>query len=74
MFKFTANTMSYVSIIAQDINVRSEDLLKRSIANLPVSDVLKFEGIPNRDSISYEELYANGRRGELSTLFRGTLR
>ena len=42
--------------------------------NLPVSDVLKLEGIPNRDSVSYEELYCNGNRRELSTLFRGTLR
>lgn len=58
----------------KEIRVRPEDLLKRPLPNLPLSDVLKLEGIPNRDSVSYEHLYTDGRKGELTTLFRGTLR
>ncbi|KAI0338108.1 hypothetical protein BDW22DRAFT_1409660 [Trametopsis cervina] len=49
-------------------------LLARPFADLPVSDVLRLEGIPNRDSLPYAETYALGDVSALRTLVRGTLR
>jgi alpha-aminoadipic semialdehyde synthase len=41
---------------------------------VPVSSVLKLEGIANRDSIPYAGSYDLGLVDELRTVLRGTLR
>lgn len=53
-------------------HIEGSDLLKsvRIVDNL--HPAIRFEGIPNRDSIKYKELY--GLSDHLKTMFRGTLR
>ena len=41
---------------------------------LPMSDVLRLEGVANRDSLPYAETYALGPVEGLRTLVRGTIR
>lgn len=41
---------------------------------VPLSNVLKFEGIANRDSLPYAKTYELGPVGTLDTVLRGTLR
>ncbi|CAL1702401.1 unnamed protein product [Somion occarium] len=54
--------------------IPGRDLLKERFPNLPISDVLKLEGIANRDSLPYRETYDLGPLDGIRTLFRGTLR
>ena len=54
--------------------VEGKDILKQGFPNLPVSDILKLEGIANRDSLPYAETYALGKLEDLRTLVRGTIR
>ncbi|THH02997.1 hypothetical protein EW145_g6616 [Phellinidium pouzarii] len=56
------------------LTVSEERLLGSNISNLPVSDVLRFEGLPNRDSLTYSSTYNLQELNGLKTLFRGTLR
>jgi alpha-aminoadipic semialdehyde synthase len=54
--------------------IRGARILKDSFADLPISDVLKLEGIANRDSLPYAETYSLGTVDKLRTIVRGTLR
>ena len=40
---------------------------------MPLSNILRFEGLANRNSMSYAETYALEKE-ELRTMLRGTLR
>jgi alpha-aminoadipic semialdehyde synthase len=42
--------------------------------DVPISNILKLEGIANRDSFPYAESYKLGNGQDLRTLLRGTLR
>ncbi|TDL17070.1 hypothetical protein BD410DRAFT_901633 [Rickenella mellea] len=55
-------------------NVSSDLLLRHKLSDLPISPVLKLEGLPNRDSLSYADTYSLGPSENLQTLIRGTLR
>ena len=59
---------------AQVREIEGEDLLAQGFPDLPVSDVLRLEGIANRDSLPYADAYGLGRVDELRTLVRGTIR
>lgn len=48
--------------------------MKQGFPTLPVSGILKLEGIANRDSLSYAETYSLGKLEDLRTLVRGTIR
>ncbi|KAF9790341.1 Saccharopine dehydrogenase-domain-containing protein [Thelephora terrestris] len=54
--------------------ILGEKNLRSGFPNVPVSDVLKLEGIANRDSIPYVDTYGLGKLEELRTVLRGTLR
>ncbi|EGN97202.1 hypothetical protein SERLA73DRAFT_169625 [Serpula lacrymans var. lacrymans S7.3] len=54
--------------------IPGEDVLKIHFPNVPVSNVLKLEGIANRDSLAYASAYRLGRMDDLRTVLRGTLR
>ncbi|KAI0075026.1 hypothetical protein K474DRAFT_1647191 [Panus rudis PR-1116 ss-1] len=54
--------------------IEGKNLLKEYFPNLPISDVLKLEGIANRDSLPYGDTYALEPLRDVRTLFRGTLR
>ncbi|KIP01213.1 hypothetical protein PHLGIDRAFT_131332 [Phlebiopsis gigantea 11061_1 CR5-6] len=54
--------------------IPGRELLAQGFADLPVSDVLKLEGIANRDSLPYAETYGLGKVEDLRTLVRGTIR
>lgn len=55
-----------------DISIPSQDLLKSTFHDVPIIKGFKFQGIANRDSISYLKEY--GLRKDLKTIIRGTLR
>ncbi|KAH8111628.1 Saccharopine dehydrogenase-domain-containing protein [Phellopilus nigrolimitatus] len=61
-------------IDGKTVVVAGENLLHASIPNLPVSSVLHFEGLPNRDSLSYSSIYDLCESDGLKSLFRGTIR
>ena len=68
----TQNSAKYLKD-GKIIEVNGDELLKsvEKIDNL--HSIMKFEGIPNRDSLKYIKLY--GLEGtKLKTMFRGTLR
>ncbi len=54
--------------------IAGKDILKQGFSDLPISDVLKLEGIANRDSLPYAETYSLGELDSLRTIVRGTLR
>ena len=51
-----------------------EENLRFGFSDVPVSDVLKLQGIANRDSIPYADIYRLGKLEDLRTVLRGTLR
>ncbi|PCH34748.1 hypothetical protein WOLCODRAFT_139556 [Wolfiporia cocos MD-104 SS10] len=55
-------------------NIDGENLLQAHIPDVPLSKVLRFEGIANRNSLPYAEHYGLGSAEQLRTIFRGTLR
>ena len=54
--------------------IPGKDLLKQVFPALPISNVLKLEGLANRDSLPYGSTYDLGPLQNVRTLFRGTLR
>ncbi|KAH9916537.1 Saccharopine dehydrogenase-domain-containing protein [Fomitopsis serialis] len=58
------------------VQVHGEDLLTSGITDVPISDIMRFEGLPNRDSLPYARQYGLGdpQSQDLQTIFRGTLR
>ena len=58
----------------QEHKITGDDLLKSYFPDVPISNVLKLEGLANRDSIPYAETYGLGPANEMRTLLRGTLR
>jgi len=58
----------------QNWNIHGEKILESKFPHVPVSNVLKFEGIANRNSIPYADTYNLGKVEDLSTILRGTLR
>jgi alpha-aminoadipic semialdehyde synthase len=48
-------------------------LLLQGFPDVPLSNVLRFEGLANRNSMSYAETYSLEDK-ELRTMLRGTLR
>lgn len=58
----------------QEYNIHGEDLLKTYFGSVPLSNVFKFEGIANRDSLPYAKTYELGPISALDTVLRGTLR
>lgn len=58
----------------QVCEIDGEDLLKTYFPDLPLSNVLKFEGLANRDSLPYANVYGLEPIDGVRTVFRGTLR
>ncbi|EKM51292.1 uncharacterized protein PHACADRAFT_177943 [Phanerochaete carnosa HHB-10118-sp] len=54
--------------------IEGKNILKEGFPDMPVSDVLKLEGIANRDSLHYADVYSLGKVEDLRTLVRGTIR
>lgn len=67
----TKNSARYLKD-GQIIEIPENRLLKSFERVDDLDSMLKFEGIPNRDSLKYIKLY--GLTDELRTMFRGTLR
>ena len=53
-----------------------ERLLTSGVPDVPISDIMRFEGLPNRNSLPYAGQYGLGdpHSQDLRTIFRGTLR
>ncbi|KAH0835691.1 Saccharopine dehydrogenase-domain-containing protein [Lanmaoa asiatica] len=54
--------------------IPGENVLKHHFPDVPISNVLKLEGIANRDSLPYADTYGLGKLDDLRTVLRGTLR
>ncbi|KAI9570082.1 Saccharopine dehydrogenase-domain-containing protein [Boletus coccyginus] len=55
-------------------DIPGENVLKHHFPDVPISNVLKLEGIANRDSLPYADTYGLGKLDGLRTVLRGTLR
>lgn len=58
---------------AQRYEIPEESLLVSRFPEVPISNILNFEGIANRDSFPYAETYGL-KADTVRTLLRGTLR
>ena len=58
----------------QDCEIDGEELLKTYFQDVPVSNVLKLEGLANRNSLPYANVYGLEPLDGIRTVFRGTLR
>lgn len=56
------------------MDIPGDNILKHHFPDVPISNVLKLEGIANRDSLPYADTYGLGRLDDLRTVLRGTLR
>ncbi|KAG1721076.1 hypothetical protein EDD22DRAFT_962638 [Suillus occidentalis] len=56
------------------MEISGENLLQEYFPDIPISHVLKLEGLANRDSLPYAETYGLGKLENLQTVLRGTLR
>ncbi|KIJ19435.1 hypothetical protein PAXINDRAFT_68974 [Paxillus involutus ATCC 200175] len=54
--------------------IPGEKILSNYFPDVPISNVLKLEGIANRDSLPYADTYGLGKLDSLRTVLRGTLR
>ncbi|KAI0791367.1 Saccharopine dehydrogenase-domain-containing protein [Abortiporus biennis] len=54
--------------------IEGKNILVENFPDLPVSDVLRLEGIANRDSLPYADAYSLGALEDIRTLVRGTIR
>ncbi|KAF9236788.1 Saccharopine dehydrogenase-domain-containing protein [Melanogaster broomeanus] len=54
--------------------IPGEKLLSNYFPDVPISNVLKLEGLANRDSLPYADTYDLGTLDSLRTVLRGTLR
>ncbi|THH32666.1 hypothetical protein EUX98_g1482, partial [Antrodiella citrinella] len=61
-------------VLSAALNGAQFKLWDKNFPDLPISDVLKLEGIANRDSLPYGDTYDLGPLKDVRTLFRGTLR
>ncbi|KAF8574094.1 hypothetical protein K439DRAFT_1642441 [Ramaria rubella] len=61
-------------LMGDEYNIHGDDLLSSHFRTVPLSNVLKFEGIANRDSLPYAKAYDLGPINALDTVLRGTLR
>jgi alpha-aminoadipic semialdehyde synthase len=57
----------------QDWEIPGERLLLQNFPDVPLSNVLRLEGLANRNSMHYAETYSL-KNEELRTMLRGTLR
>ncbi|PVV03287.1 hypothetical protein BB560_002241, partial [Smittium megazygosporum] len=66
------NSAKYM-LNGKTVEIDGSKLLSNSFKNVPLFKGFNFEGLANRDSLSYIDVYGLNRQ-ELSTMFRGTLR
>ncbi|KAG1903451.1 Saccharopine dehydrogenase-domain-containing protein [Suillus fuscotomentosus] len=58
----------------KEMKISGNNLLQEYFPDIPISHVLKLEGLANRDSLPYAETYGLGKLENLQTVLRGTLR
>ncbi|OBZ72980.1 Peroxisome biosynthesis protein PAS1 [Grifola frondosa] len=69
-----ASNSAEFKLWGEECEIDGSNILQRSFADVPVSDVLKFEGIANRNSLPYAGIYGLGPLSNLRSILRGTLR
>ena len=70
-----ANEGAHFLLNGKEISIPGEKILAHRFTDVPVSDVLRFEGLANRDSMPYLKTYQlPGPQDGLHTMLRGTLR
>ncbi|CDO70674.1 hypothetical protein BN946_scf184761.g12 [Trametes cinnabarina] len=58
----------------EERTIDGDDLLRKYFPDVPLSNVLKLEGLANRDSLPYADVYGLRPLDGVRTIFRGTLR
>ncbi|KAF8556698.1 hypothetical protein OG21DRAFT_1482902 [Imleria badia] len=56
------------------MEIPGENVLEHHFPDVPISNLMKLEGIANRDSLPYADTYGLGKVDDLRTVLRGTLR
>ncbi|RPD58275.1 hypothetical protein L226DRAFT_536764 [Lentinus tigrinus ALCF2SS1-7] len=69
-----ASNAARFKLYGEECEVDGDDLLKTYFPDVPLSNVLKFEGLANRNSLPYAGVYGLEPLKDIRTVFRGTLR
>ena len=56
------------------MEISGENVLKHHFPDVSIPNLMKLEGIANRDSLPYAATYGVGKLDDLRTILRGTLR
>ncbi|OSD00329.1 hypothetical protein PYCCODRAFT_1437464 [Trametes coccinea BRFM310] len=69
-----ASNSARFKLRGEECAIDGDDLLRKYFPDVPLSNVLKFEGLANRDSLPYADVYGLKPLDGVRTIFRGTLR
>ncbi|KAI8995205.1 Saccharopine dehydrogenase-domain-containing protein [Trametes punicea] len=69
-----ASNSARFKLWGEECTIDGDDLLRKYFPDVPLSNVLKFEGLANRDSLPYADVYGLTPFDGVRTIFRGTLR
>ncbi|TBU54781.1 Saccharopine dehydrogenase-domain-containing protein [Dichomitus squalens] len=69
-----ASNSALFKLHGERCEIDGEDLLRTYFPDVPLSNVLKFEGLANRNSLPYAGVYSLEPLVGIRTIFRGTLR
>ncbi|KAI0653120.1 Saccharopine dehydrogenase-domain-containing protein [Cubamyces menziesii] len=69
-----ASNAARFKLWGEECTIDGDDLLRKYFTDVPLSNVLKFEGLANRDSLPYGDVYGLSPLDDVRTVFRGTLR
>ncbi|TFK83565.1 hypothetical protein K466DRAFT_665741 [Polyporus arcularius HHB13444] len=69
-----ASNAARFKLYGEECEIDGDDLLKTYFPDVPLSNVLKFEGLANRNSLPYANVYGLKPLRDIRTIFRGTLR
>lgn len=60
--------------VLQERIIEGEDIMEQYFPDVPISNVMKLDGIANRNSLPYADMYGLQPLADVRTMFRGTLR
>ncbi|KAI1789307.1 Saccharopine dehydrogenase-domain-containing protein [Ganoderma leucocontextum] len=69
-----ASNSALFKLYGEGCEIDGDDLLRTYFPDVPLSNTLKFEGLANRNSLPYADVYGLEPLESIRTIFRGTLR
>ncbi|PIL32665.1 hypothetical protein GSI_05369 [Ganoderma sinense ZZ0214-1] len=69
-----ASNSALFKLYGKTCEIDGDDLLRTYFPDVPLSNTLRFEGLANRNSLPYADVYGLEPLDSIRTIFRGTLR